>query len=425
MVKNQRKIGVLLSYIGQGIHMASGVIYTPIMLRLLGQSEYGLYQLVYSIISYLGLLNFGFAGSYMRFYAKAEKGNNSDEISNLNGIFLIIFLLISIICFICGMIMTFNIEWIFSTGLKENEYSKAKILMLLMTINLSLSLFANTFSCNVIAKEQFVFQGIVSILYNLFNPIITLPLLLMGYGSISLVIVTTLLTFFYLISNMVYSIKKCKMKFSFNSLRVDLFKELGLFTFFIFLNQIIDKINWSLDKVLLGRFKGTIEVAIYGVAANLNLMYQNFLGIISSVFVPQVNRIENSKAKNKDENITDVFIKVSRIQFFIAFLIVSGFVFFGKIFIELWAGKEYGNSYYVGLLLIISISMELIQSLGVEIQKAKNMHQTRTLVYFVISIFNIFISIPLIKKYRGSWSIFGYSYYCFYGKLGFYESLLS
>ncbi len=65
---NQRKVGVLLSYISQGIHILSGILYTPIMLRMLGQSEYGLYTLVSSVVSYLGLLNFGFASSYIRFY---------------------------------------------------------------------------------------------------------------------------------------------------------------------------------------------------------------------------------------------------------------------------------------------------------------------------------------------------------------------
>ena len=40
------------------------------MLRILGQSEYGVYSLSQSVIGYLSLLNFGFSGSYLRFYSK-------------------------------------------------------------------------------------------------------------------------------------------------------------------------------------------------------------------------------------------------------------------------------------------------------------------------------------------------------------------
>ena len=55
---SQKKSGVILSYISYGVYMLSAFLYTPIMLRLLGQSEYGLYQLVNSVVSYLGVLAF-------------------------------------------------------------------------------------------------------------------------------------------------------------------------------------------------------------------------------------------------------------------------------------------------------------------------------------------------------------------------------
>ena len=60
---NQLKIGVVLSYITMFIHNIISILYTPIMLRLLGKSEYGLYQLVFSVVSYLGLLSFGFGSA--------------------------------------------------------------------------------------------------------------------------------------------------------------------------------------------------------------------------------------------------------------------------------------------------------------------------------------------------------------------------
>mgnify|MGYP000202345569 CR=1 FL=1 len=73
MKVDQKKAGVLLSYLAQIIHILSGILYTPIMLRLLGQSEYGLYQLVASVVSYLNVLSLGFGSSYMRFYSRIKK----------------------------------------------------------------------------------------------------------------------------------------------------------------------------------------------------------------------------------------------------------------------------------------------------------------------------------------------------------------
>lgn len=50
---NQLKAGAALSNISMGLGYIISIIYTPIMLRLLGQSEYGLYNLVASVVAYL------------------------------------------------------------------------------------------------------------------------------------------------------------------------------------------------------------------------------------------------------------------------------------------------------------------------------------------------------------------------------------
>ena len=120
---NQKKSGIILSYAGQLVHILSGIIYTPIMLRLLGQSEYGLYQLVYSVVSYLSLLSLGFGSSYMRFYSREKAKDDDEGVAKINGMFLLIFCLMSLICVLCGIVMLINIKGIFGSGLTDAEYS--------------------------------------------------------------------------------------------------------------------------------------------------------------------------------------------------------------------------------------------------------------------------------------------------------------
>lgn len=367
------------------------------MLRLLGQSEYGLYQLVYSVVSYLSLLSLGFGSSYIRFYSRANEEKNKEEIEKLNGMFLLIFFAISFICIFCGIIMINNIKAIFGTGLSDSEYKIAKILMMLMIFNLALTFPNSVFNSYISAHEEFVFQKMLTVLQNIMNPFITLPLLILGYGSIGMVLVTTFLTMAAFIANIVYCLKKLNMKFRFRNMQLSKFKELWSFTFFIFLNQIIDQINWSVDKFLLGRFSGTTAVAIYGVGSQINGYYLELSTSVSNVFIPKVNKIVASS--NDNRQITELFIKVGRIQFMILSLVLSGFLFFGRIFIDFWAGHGYSQSFFVTLLLIVPVTVPLIQNLGIEIQRAKNKHKIRSIVYFFVAIGNVFVSIPLIKMY--------------------------
>lgn len=366
------------------------------MLRLLGQSEYGLYQLVYSVVSYLSLLSFGFTASYMRFFSRAKVKNEQNEIDRLNGMFMTIFLVIAVICFLCGAVMIGNIKFIFADGLTPQEYPTARILMVLMVFNLALTFPNSVFDAFTSAYERFFFQKMLVVLQNLLNPFLALPLLLLGYGSVGMVCVTTFLTIAKLVANAWFSLKKLNVRFVFHGFRFGLLKEMWIFTFFIFLNQIIDQVNWSIGKFLLGRLAGTTAVAIFGLGAQINSMYLQFSTSISNVFVPKVNRIVATSDDNRE--LTKLFTKVGRVQFIILALIFTGFIFFGQPFMIFWGGEGYADSYYIALWLILPVTVPLIQNLGIEIQRAKNKHQARSIVYFCIAIANVLISIPLIQS---------------------------
>ena len=66
---SQRKLGTILSYLNIFLSNTISLIYTPYMLRMLGQSEYGIYGTAQSFISYLSILSFGIGGAYIRYNA--------------------------------------------------------------------------------------------------------------------------------------------------------------------------------------------------------------------------------------------------------------------------------------------------------------------------------------------------------------------
>ena len=402
---DQLKSGVIISYATQGINILSGLIYTPIMLRILGKSEYGLYQLVYSIVSYLSLLSMGFASSYMRFYSRYKAQNREKNVAKLNGMFFTIFCVIALLSLVCGGVMTWRADLIFGGGLTPAEFSKARILMAIMVVNMALSFLNSSFNCHITSHEKFFFQRIVEFFRALMNPFLTLPLLLMGYGSVGMVVVTTVLTVSVLLMNIIYCVKKLKIKFYFHKFDFRLLKEMWVFTFFIFINMIVDQINWSVDKFLLGRIIGTSAVALYGVAAQINTMYMTVSTSISSVFIPRINFMVAEH--DSDRHLTELFTRLGRIQFIVLGMLITAYIIFGRGFISTWAGPGYGISYHIGLFLLLPVTIPLVQNLGIEIQRAKNMHKFRSIVYLIIAVSNIFVSIPCIRMWGAKGAAIG------------------
>lgn len=399
MKSNQLKSGVILSYISRIVTIVVGLLYTPVMIRLLGQSEYGLYNIAASIIAYLGVLNLGFSSAYMRFYSRYKVADDKDKISTLNGMFLGIFSFLGIIAIIAGFILTLNVDTVFGPSLTIQELDTMRMLMFILVINLGVSFPNIVFSTYIQANEQFVFANGLQIVRQVSTPLVTLPLLLTGYGSIGMVLGTTLVNIIIEFINITYSIRKLNMKFSFNNFDIDLLKEMSVYSFYIFINMVVDQVNQNVDKTILGRYSGTLVTAIYSVGERMELVYQQLSTAISTVFTPRVHRMVAANISNQD--LTRFFTRVGRIQFILLSFILSGFVFFGRPFIGIWAGDNYYEAYPIALILMFTISVPLIQNVGIEIQRAKNMHQFRSWTYLFMAVGNLLITIPLVQHFGG------------------------
>ena len=70
---NELKSGAALNYAVILLNIIVGLLYTPYMLRALGQSEYGMYSLVASVISCLTVLDLGLGNAVVR-YTAGERG---------------------------------------------------------------------------------------------------------------------------------------------------------------------------------------------------------------------------------------------------------------------------------------------------------------------------------------------------------------
>jgi O-antigen/teichoic acid export membrane protein len=172
---------------------------------------------------------------------------------------------------------------------------------------------------------------------------------------------------------------------------------MSAFTFYVFINIIVEQINWSIDKFLLGRMKGTGAVAVYSVGAQIVVLYRLLSGAIRGVFVPQINSMVAGHASLKDINV--LFIKLGRVIFMAVFFIYSGFLAFGKEFIWFWAGDGYDNSFWCAIIPMTALIVPLIQEPGIDIQRAMNRHQVPSVAYVFIAVGNLLISIALIGRF--------------------------
>ena len=399
MAANQLKAGAFLSYISIALHNIIGLLYTPFMLRMLGQSEYGLYSLVESVVAYLTILDLGFGNAIIRYTAKFRAEGKIQEQWEMFGMFFMLYIVIGVVSFVAGLILYFNTDSMFSNTMNEEEIYKINVMMLLMVFNIAFTFPMSIWGAIITAYENFVFQKLVGIVRIILNPIVMVVLLLIGYKAIAMVVATTVFNVVTLLINYWYCKNRLQIKVRFGYFKWGFFKEVSIYSFWMFLNSIMDRIYWSTGQFVPGMFKGAAVVAIYAVAIRLQGIYMGFSTAISGVFLPKVTSM--IAKGNSEKDVSDLFVRTGRIQYIVMAFVLTGFIIFGKQFICIWAGNEYAESYWIALCFFIPLTVPLIQNLGITILQARNQMQFRSTLYVIIALASLCISIPLAKQYGG------------------------
>lgn len=388
-----------MSYINMALGSLVPMFYTPVMLSLLGQNEYGLYKLASTVTSYLGLISFGIGSAVVRYLVKFRAEGDKDGEERMFGLFNIIFFVISAITLVAGVVIAFNVGLIYGQSLSNEQLFEMTILVLILTINTAISFSATPYTAVVTCHERFIFLQIINIITTVLTPIANLIVLFLGFKSIGMVVSSFALTIVVRIVYIIYVKSSIGIKPRYKNMPTYLVKELLIFSFWIFVSNVVNQLYNATDTVIIGAIPAlaTVGVAIYNVGATFTNMMQSFTTGINSVLTPKINTMVFTGSSNTE--LTDMVIRFGRLQAYIVALVCSGFIAFGQQFIKLWAGPDYSEAYWVCLATMIPICIPLVQSVALNIIVAQNRHRFRSLVYLGIAIVNVVGTILCVNQF--------------------------
>lgn len=394
-MKNELKIGSALSILSIILGSVINIFYTPMYMKYLGTTDYGINSLVQSIMGYIGMLNLGLGSAMVRYTVRYRAEGKIEEEKSLNGMFLTIFTVIMFISIVIGAYIYYILPDLFVEKFTLEELIKTRKVFVITMIGTVISFPVSVFSTNINSREKFLYQKSLYLLKMIMTPVTGAVLMINGFGLTAVVSVTVILGLITNIFDVIYAFK-IGMRIKFNNFDFKILKDISKYSFYIFLNIIIDRVYWGSDRIIIGKFIGPLAVGIYSIASIFNQVYMSLSTAVSGVLFPRINKLVVEKKYNE---LSNMFIKVGRIQYILLGLVSSGFVIFGNEFIYLWLGKGYTEVYKIALWIMIPLTIPLIQNTGIAIVQARNKHQFRSIVYFFIAILNVVTSIILVKNY--------------------------
>lgn len=396
---SQIKMGALVSYIGIGINIITGLLYTPWMIHSIGKDNFGLYTLAMSIIS-LFVFDFGLSAAVTRFVARYLAEGYQEKANNCLGLVYKLYLCIDILLFVIFAGIFFFIPEIYKE-LSPEEIDKFKIVYAIAAVFSVISFPFIPVNGILNANEKFIQLKLCDLAHKLIIVVTMSTCLIMGYGLYALVTVNALagiLTIAFKIG-CIRKYTSTRINFSYRN-HLELREILG-YSGWTTLISISQRLIFNIAPSILGILSGSASIAILGVAITLEGYTYTFANAINGLFLPRVSKI----IAYDNGNVLPLMIRVGRIQILIIGFVVIGFVCLGKGFINLWIGSSFDEVYPCAVLLIIPSFLQLPQEIAATTIMVMNKVRLQAYVFIAMAAINISLALPLTKY----WSVTGIS----------------
>ncbi|MGN1190978.1 MAG: lipopolysaccharide biosynthesis protein [Candidatus Ornithospirochaeta sp.] len=375
------------------------------VLFLIGDYNYGLWSFVCSITSWLTVVSSALTSSYLRFATK-EAVDNKGDTSKTNGVFFSMLLILGSVIFVMGtiIVLLLQLNKVSFASYSWKDSQLLYILFFISIINISVSMPTCIYSLILNYNRKFVFIKLTSVFVSVATFVVNYLIARFTGSIIVLSINTVVSTLALFIIEYVYVRKTMKCKLHFVNLKKNkvIVSSIIAFSSILLLNSIVDQINTSVDKTLLGIMSVPENVTIYQFGQQFCTYLLTMSLAVSGVFSPSFHKLV---AEEKRDEVNGLYMKVSGVQTIILCLVAFGFLSCGKDFVIMWLGKEREEVYKVAVVLMMIDLCPLTMNSSIEIQRAADKHKFRAFVYFLVAIVNLVLSIIFVKMFPAEYAI--------------------
>jgi len=400
----QIKIGGIISYLTISFSIIAGLIFTPWMISNIGQSDFGLFTLVSSLIV-MTTIDIGLSEAVTRFVSKYRAENDKESIKKFLGVTYKLFFLLSLVFLFLLMVVYLNVDKIF-LKLSLDEIEKVKILLLIAGSYAIISFPFNPLDGLLVSGEWFIFQKSTELINKVLYIGLMVIALLMGYGVYSLVVVNAVVGLTVIVLKYLFLKKNDPYTVQWSGFDKILAREMFTFSIWIMVIKLAHRFIMNITPSILGITSGSKEIAIYSAALTIEGYVWTFAMVISSMLLPKVSKLiygENAKP----DKLQALMIKVGRLQFIILAGIVSIFIVAGNDFFLNWLGPNFEKSYLVAVFLIFPGLITIPQSIASTALIATNQVKFNAYSRLIIAAISMILSYILSLKYGATGSGLG------------------
>lgn len=330
-------------YAGAAVNGVVLLLLTPLVVRHLGPSQYGIWVLATAIGSYLGFLNAGSGAAGVRAVARLAGTGRIGEASRDVGSIFRIYLVVGLVAASALILLSFTtLDYFHVPGV---EQAQARTLLILIAINFLISFPFGVTRSVLAGLHRFQLLGAVEVVWALFRLGATVVLLGAGFGLLALggiQLVASIgghLTRWVLIRRVAP-----RIHLTGGPEWRGLSAEASIFSALSFGYESLRTLFDNADLLLLGILAGPAAVGIFSVGLSLASFVSKGLNPISGVLFPMASEMEALGRRSEAARLLEVG---TRVNLALALPMVTILLVDGPALLRLWVGEGFEASYPV------------------------------------------------------------------------------
>lgn len=354
MIQNRihrSSINMLSSLIGYVVPMIINLIVTPILLRALGETAYGLQSLVAVIIGYLTVMDMGLDLPITKYLAEDHAKKDTESANRMLNNSLQLYLIIGVI----GMALIFLIAETLAYKVFKvpaEMVSEAVIVFQLAGIGFLGSVGMSWGRAVAMGLQRFEITYGVAVLTNLAGVCLGLMMVYAGFGVSGYVLMRVISTLFAGVAYWIFA----RWLLPFYHLRLGLdsatLRRVRGYIGYGLVNRAVNALVSRLDQMLIAIWLSVAAAGIYSIpfmiVTSLGYMIAYMLGFM----FPLASELHSS---GQLETLQDIYIRSTRFITALASMIFIPVLVFGDLFMTLWVGTSAGEqTRYILMLLALS-----------------------------------------------------------------------
>jgi O-antigen/teichoic acid export membrane protein len=373
---------------------AIGVLLLPFNVRVLGPAAYGLWMLTASMTTYFSVLDLGFGGSIVRFVAQYRARRDVGSLNEIASTLFAIFAATGCIAYAVFVLLSFNVGYVVRT---PADQATARALLLIVGVYVSLGFPVSIFGGIINGFQRYAVNNIVAIGSSILVALVNVAMLGAGFDLVSLVAATTTVR---ILTYLLY-LRNAYRVFPALSIRPSLFRwsrvrEITAFSIYVSIIDWSNKLNYSIDAVIIGIYLSTTAVTLWTVPQRLAEVLQRLTNQLNGVLLPVV---VDSAARTRRDRLRAIFIQGTRFSLVSVAPLAAALALLAAPLIHAWVGARFEGSIVVARILIAVVAVRVGCATATTVLKGAGHHRVLAASNAAAALANVGLSLLWIRRF--------------------------